>query len=229
MTTVAIHQPNYLPWAGYFAKIARADVFVLLDTVPFTKNSWQNRVQVKGSGGPLWLTQPVLTSGRSGQATRDVEFPRDDPWRVKHVKTLDACYGRSPHYEEVFGAIADLYRGHETHLAPFNEALIGRITDYLGIPTPIRRASELGGAGTATDLLVDLVQKAGGDTYLSGQGGRKYQDEAAFADAGIRLTYLEFEEPEREQPWGDFVPGLSVVDLLVTLGRESAAVLRGGG
>ena len=90
---VTIHQPNFAPWTGYFDKMTKADVFVLLDTVPFTKGGFQNRVKIKGPGGPQWLTIPVHTKGRLGQLTRDVETNELKPWRGDHVKTLQTLYG----------------------------------------------------------------------------------------------------------------------------------------
>src|ERR1700757_3691267 len=114
---VAAHQPNYLPWLGYFYKIAHCDVFVLLDDVQFTKNSYQNRTRIKGPKGPIWLTQPVLHSGRAEQATSEVEFDPRVGWRVKHLKTLTANYARSGHAMSVLPACEDWLGSDSAYLS----------------------------------------------------------------------------------------------------------------
>src|SRR5438552_142576 len=95
---VTIHQPNFLPWLGFFAKMAGADACVLFDTAQFTKHSFQNRVEIKASAGRQWLTVPVRTGGRLGQRTREVEIQDGDRSRDKVLRTLRANYGRAPYF-----------------------------------------------------------------------------------------------------------------------------------
>lgn len=222
-TIVGIHQPNYLPWPGYFAKIARCHRFVLLDDAPFTKHGYQNRVRIRIGDRAAWLTQPVLVKGRFGQPTHRVEFRPGDPWRDRHLKTLAAAYGRAPAYPEMEPWLSEAIRAADgERMAPVNEALIREVCGRLGIATEIVRATDLGGAGSGTERLVDLVRRAGGDAYLSGAGGDKYQDESVFAAAGVALLKHEFTPPVYPQRGAWFLAGLSIVDLLFEAGIGAA-------
>lgn len=222
---VAIHQPNFLPWLGYFHKMARADLFVFLDTAAFAKGSYTNRVQVKTARGPQWLTVPVQTSGRLGQPIRAVVCDARTDWRSRVVRTLETNYRGCPYYAPLGPWLARAIAEADDSLADLNMRLILEIARQLGIRTPTRRASALGAEGKATDLLVALCRELGADTYLSGSGGSKYQDEGAFREAGIRLVYNEFRHPVYPQAFGEFVPGLSIVDLLLNCGPDSGALL----
>src|SRR6266849_5030111 len=90
---IAIHQPHYLPWLGYFAKWAAADLFVFLDTVQYEKNGWQNRNRIKTRDGPRWLTAPVRA--RLGTAIRDVMIDTTQPWRARHFRAIDNAYAKA--------------------------------------------------------------------------------------------------------------------------------------
>lgn len=213
---VTIHQPNFAPWTGYFDKMVRSDVFVLLDTVPFTKGGYQNRVKIKGQAGPQWLTVPVQTKGRLGQLTRDVETNELLPWRKNHVGTLKTLYGRSPGHDAASGMLSEVYDNPTTNLADLCTDLITRLRDHYAIPTRLVRASELEATGSSSELLAAIVAELGGKTYLSGPSGRNYLDEQLFRDQGIEVAYHSFTPTPYAQPHGDFVGGLSMLDHLAS-------------
>lgn len=223
----AIHQPNFLPWAGFFHKMARADRFVFLDSVPFTKGGYTNRVRIKTASGPQWLTVPVLSKGKSGQPIREVQYDPVVDWRSKVVRTLQANYGRCPHYSLYAGPIEQILRTGGDSLADLNIRLIEYVADLLDMRTPTTRSSQMNSQGKAADLLIALCQELGADTYLSGSGAADYQDEQTFQKAGVRLTYTGFVHPTYPQAFGDFQAGLSIVDLLFHCGPQSAALVRG--
>jgi hypothetical protein len=212
---VTIHQPNLFPWLGFFDKMMAADLFILLDHVPFTKGGYQNRVKLKGSGGEQWLTVPVVTSGKNGQRTNEVLLNGNLPWRRDHIRTLEAVYRGTPHFAEMLPGLKSLYEGNQTTLAEFAIPGIERIRDLLGIGTPLTKASELGVEGSSSELLAGLVEKAGGTVYLSGPSGRNYLDERVFAEKGIRVAYHSFEPFPYPQRFGTFIGGLSALDYLV--------------
>jgi WbqC-like protein family len=225
VTTVAIHQPNYLPWLGFFAKTLRSDVLVILDNVQYERRGYTNRVKIKMSQGAHWLTQPVITKGRYYQQVRDVEFACED-WPTKHLRALQLSYGHAPYFGEYFGAIEDLLREPGSRTSECNERLIRWVLDVLGVRTVVVRASDLVQETTdATRRLIDLVQAMQGDTYLSGAGGFTYQDLQAFEQAGIRVERSSPEFAEYPQLWGPFVRGLSVLDLLFNCGPRSRGYL----
>ncbi len=219
---VAIHQPNFLPWFGFFHKMTCADVFVLLDTVPYSKNSYQNRVKMKMPQGASWLTVPVLTKGRFGQLTSEVEIKDSIGWRKTHMLTLTNSYRRAPFFDQTMAWLERVYEQSTILLAQFNQQAIQEMVDQLGLETELVLASELAASGRGSQHLLELVQQVGGDVYLSGASGRQYLDETIFVQAGIQIRYQEFEYPSYPQQHGAFVRGLSMVDLLMNVGPQEA-------
>ncbi len=225
---VAVHQPNYLPWPGYFHKIAKAGIFVFLDDVQFSKGSYTNRVQILRDGQPVWLTQPIRHC--FGQAVADVEFSQPD-WAARHLDTLRGAYARAPAFRAVWPALTDMM-GKVTgmKLAAANRRLVEMVANRLGLQTRFHAASELGvGSSEADERLAKIVARlAPGGAYLSGRGGAKYQDAATFAAAGIGLVYTDFRHPDYPQPGASFTPGLSIMDALFAVGWEATARLVAG-
>jgi hypothetical protein len=230
VTVVAIHQPNYLPWPGYFHKLAAADVFVYLDAVQYPRGqSFAARNRIKTPNGVIYLTIPVsVPKGQEGKASYlEVEFA-EERWRDKHLRTVEQSYRRAPHFEEVF----ELYRGGLERGQTFvdlNVGLIEAIAGYLGIETRRVRLSEtLESFGEKTELIVDVCRAVGADVYLSGSGGgREYNDEELLAQHGIELRYDEYAYPEHPQLWDGFEPNLSVLDLLFNCGRGGRELVTG--
>lgn len=226
--TVAIHQPNYMPWLGYFYKMARADVFVLLDDAQFSKNSVINRVRVLKDGAPRWLTVPVRV--HLGQAINTV-VPAAADWARRHLDALRQFYTGATQFKAVWPEIEAIYLGApDADLAVINRHMIAGLANRLGIKTRIASASDFNtGTAQGTDRLVAITQAvASGGTYLSGKGGAKYQDERAFADAGLTLRYTDFEHPRYDQGRPGFVEGLSVLDAVFHTGWDATSAMVGG-
>ncbi len=225
MTTVGIHQPNYLPWLGYFHKISRSDVFVFLDDVQFSKNGYCNRVQILQNGKPRWLSVPV--SHKFGEAIDQIT-PAQPDWPRRHLDTFRTSYGSSRHFRPVWTSLGDIYDAVPTgSLAQTNRFLVEAITEQLGLSCQFAASSNLDTKDyTGDDRLVQIVRRiAQGGSYISGRGGANYQDKAKFDAAGLSLTYAEFEPSEYSQGDGPFVPGLSVVDAAFHLGWEETGRL----
>jgi hypothetical protein len=219
---VTIHQPNFLPWLGFFHKMIMADIFILLDNVPFTKNGFQNRVKIKSAQGEQWLTVPVLTKGRYGQLTCEVPINNASRWRRAHLAALRTNYQRAAHYPEVVEWLTPLYTDKHERLAAFNLSLIKAVVRHLKLSTKLMVASSLEQEGSGPELLLQLVQAVQGDVYFSGSSGREYLDLNIFNQAGIEVKFQEFQHPCYPQLYGDFTPGLSIVDLLMNVGASEA-------
>lgn len=222
---VAIHQPNFLPWLGYFDKIARADLFVFLDNAQFTKNSYINRVRIMGPAGPRWLTVPVKVHlGDPINAVR----PAIADWAQRHIDSLAQFYRNAAAFKDVWPTIQVLFAElPDTDIAAVNQVLVERCAARLGITSRFRRASDLDtGKATGDDRLIALVKAAApGATYLHGAGGTKYQNPETFAAAGVPLQAADFEHPVYHKD-ETFTPGLSVLDAAFHLGwAETAALL----
>ncbi len=229
-TIAAIHQPNYIPWLGYFFKIAHADKFVFLDMVVYPVGSLINRNSIKTRHGPAWLTIPVLKSGRYGQLVSEVETDNSQQWARWHLATLRSNYGRAPYFKETLALLEPHYRvvnGNRSLLAAFNIGVICSIATYLDLSTQFIHASELNVSGHKTDLLLDICRAIGASTYLAGAGAKSYQEDAKFEDAGITPVYSPFSQRSYPQLSGEFVGNLSVVDVLMNCGYLGTRQLLG--
>ena len=209
---LSAHQPAYLPWLGYFDKIARADVFVYLDTVQFEKNSFINRNQIKTPQGPLWLTIPVKTKGHTSGSLRSTEIDDAQPWRAKHLRSIEMNYRKAPRFEEQFSKIEALLRLPESNLAEFCFHQLQFWLDELAINTRIVRSSELSIDSAKSNLVLDLCQHFSAKHYLSGTLGRGYLIEDDFKRSEIHIEYQNFIPQPYPQLWGDFIPYLSILD-----------------
>jgi hypothetical protein len=227
----SVHQPQYLPWIGFFDKVAASDVFVYLDEVQYKQREFQNRNKLRTKDGWMWLTVPVV-AGRD-TLIKDVTIDASRDWRAEHAKSLRAWYGRAPFFEAHAGFFQGLYARPWEKLLALNVAIIRYLLDALSIKTRVVFESELNAGGTKTERIIRIGQKLGADTYLSGAGGRDYLDEKLFQGAGIRLAYQEYKHPAYRQQFAEahdvFLPYMSVVDLLFNEGDKSLAILRGGG
>ncbi len=226
---VAAHQPNFLPWLGFFDKLARADVLVLLDDVQFPRSGagvWTNRVGVLVQGERRWLTVPIERAGRGRQRVRDVRIDDVQPWRRKLLRTLEQSYAKAPAFDEAFPFVQALVETEAQLLAEFNELTLRAIARELGLDGHrIRRSSEVEAGGQGTELLISLTRELGGSTYLSGDGAGGYQEDDRFTAAGVELRFQRYEHPVYPQRSPEFVPGLSVIDALLHCGFEGTRAL----
>lgn len=228
----SIHQPNYIPWIGYFYKIYRSDVFVLLDSVQYPRGqSFGARNRVNTSGGPVFLTVPVqIEKGTEGKVTYlDVKYA-DSKWATKHLKTLEANYKKAPFFSEVFPLVHDVLQGADTPLsfAETNIKIIENICQYLGLTTQLVRLSQLLPVlRQKTDLIVDIGEALKATTYVCGDGGgTEYTDEQQLADHQIKTEYTRFHHTQYPQLWTkEFVSHLSALDMLFNVGKESMALI----
>lgn len=218
---VAIHQPQYLPWLGYFNKIKQADIFCFLDTVQFKKNEWQNRNRIKTAQGWQWLTVPVRF--RFPDPINAVRIQNRQNWRHKHLQSLMTNYRKTPFFDAYFSLFRDIYDREWRSLAELNIMLIEQLTDALGVPRPLfLRASSLAGISDhPTDRLIDICQSVSADTYLSGPAGADYMDVDRFRGRGVSVIFQDFAHPVYPQRFGEFISHLSAVDLLFNRGPES--------
>lgn len=231
---IAIHQPNFFPWLGYFAKIARADVFVFLDDVDYPRSgsgmgSYTNRVRLNIGGEARWWGCPVKKlPGKP--AIREVEIDQGQPWVKKRLAALEQNYSKAPHFAAHVGAVRAMVGLDEVGISAYNMSNVKAMCELLGVAAEFVVQSEIGSVGAATDMLVDLVGRVGGDAYLAGRGAAlDYQEDAKFRAAGIEPVYSDFEPVPYDQAGaGEFLPGLSVLDALFNLGPEGARAMLGG-
>jgi hypothetical protein len=220
---VGIHQPNYVPWCGYFAKIAACDVFVFLDDAEISPGqSYVYRSQLRDFQHAFWLSQPSIR--HQHQLIHDVCFSTPN-WALSHLSKITQTYRKAPYYKEVMELITPIFSEAGNHLVPFNIDMIQAICSYLDIRCRLEISSKLHPIGTSDERLISLVQLVGGETYISGKGGQNYQDPAKFNEAGIQLEIRTYTPIPYPQTHGEFIGGLSILDAMFNLGKKTRDIL----
>ncbi|MDI6780923.1 MAG: WbqC family protein [bacterium] len=225
---VSIHQPDYLPWLGFFDKICLCDVFVLLDNVQFSKNYFTNRNKIRTSQGWTWLTVPVLSKGKSEQRIDEVKINNisEKKWAEKQWKTIEQNYKKAPFFSEHADFFYRLYSKEWDSLTELNKTIIYYLVDAFELKTRICEVAEIKAEGNGTELLFNICQALGANTYLSGAFGKEYLDEDLFSNHGIKVIYQEFSHPEYKQVFEPFIPNMSAIDLILNYGDDSLQILR---
>jgi len=223
MKKVAIVQSNYIPWKGYFDMINLADEFILLDEVDYTVRDWRNRNKIKVATGTIWLTIPVQRRHGFRQKINETAI-NNDYWQFQHWETIRRNYTKAACFKEYGPQIEALYRSVDSNmLSEVNFKFLTGISEILGITTPITRSKDYGVAPGKTSRLVDLCKKAGASVYLSGPSAAGYLEEVEFQDAGMNVEWMDYTGYKPyTQLYGDFIPEVSVIDLILNKGNAAA-------
>lgn len=226
--TAVIMQPTYLPWIGYFDLMDSADIFILLDTVQFEKQSWQQRNRIKiGEAEAMWLTVPVVQGLK--QKISDIRIETTKPWRRKHWGTIEQHYRQATYWKTYSDGLSALYAQTWRSLFDWNVAVITYLKEQLGIKADILCASQIPVTGDRVGLLVNICHYAKADVYLSPVGSSVYIEENnVFASEGISLIYQQYTHPVYKQLYGEFMAHMSVIDLLFNEGPASLEIIRSG-
>ena len=223
---VSVHQPQYLPWLGYFDKIDRADVFVLLDNVQFKKNEWQNRNKIKTANDWQWLTVPVMY--KYPQLINEVEINNRDKWRHRQRQAILSNYKKAPFWIFLEEFFEEIFSFEWQYISQLNIHVVRKLAELLGITTPIHVASELDEfPEDPDDRLIALTKHFNADIYLAGSGGKEYMNMEKYTRSGVKVIFQEYSHPVYDQLFGAFEPFMSVVDLIYNHGEKSLEILRG--
>jgi hypothetical protein len=228
--TVAIHQPNFLPWIGYFHKISLVDTFVFFDDVQFPRGkSYGNRVLIKTKNGPCWLTTPVLhKSGLLNFNEMNIDYRGRQVEKL--LKTIKINYSKSPYFEEIFNLLEEHFLISLAKLYELNVKLIRSLSEYMGIRTKFILSSNMDQLLNLSggEKILGILKSLRATEYVSGKGmgSSKYINTDDFREAGIKLIYQNFTHPEYRQLYGEFKPHLSIVDLLCNCGKSSLNIIR---
>lgn len=224
LTTVAIHQPQYLPWLPYLAKVAAADTFVFLDDVQFQKNGVQNRNQIKTAQGATWLTVPVRASL---SATIAETTTADARWPARHLRAIEQNYARAPWRDEVLSGLQPILSEPTDNLAELNIRVCTWMFNWLGLSARLVRSSQWPSAATREERVIELCRNTHARAYLSGRGASVYQRATHFDEHGISLMYQTWSGKSYEQvhPRAGFIPHLSAIDAFMNLGADGTRAL----
>lgn len=221
---VAIHQPHYFPWVGYFDKMAQVDQFILLDQVQFEKGSYMYRNRILSNTGKVcYLTISAEKHGFLTKEYREIVTRDNEGWQRKQIAQIENAYSKSPFFVEVWNEIEPIFCNDSTKLCDIAIKSIEAIRNVLNIKTKLILQSSLSydTHRRKNDLVLALCKAVGADLYVSGNGARSYMEESAFSDEGIQVAYQKFKPPVYGQRGtSEFVPGLSMLDMLFNCGIE---------
>lgn len=214
---IAAHQPNYLPWIGYFHKVRESDVFVLLDDVEYSSGSWINRNRIKTPDGWSWLSVPV---GDTSISINEVEIAGNGDWREEHWKSFQQNYANANEFKSLAPFLRDTYEREWVSLNSLNVHLLTGICDRIGIEHSFVYSSELDTESTGAERLVELCDQLNADVYLSGMGADSYMQHENFKRINVAVEYQDFEHPKYRQRFGRFEPRMSFVDVIMNVGSS---------
>jgi len=226
---LSAQQPYFAPYPGFFYKASLSDVFVLLDEVQFPRGTtWVSRNRFKNHQGTLWITIPVWKKGLGLQNIDYVRICHEGRWHKKHLESLKSAYADAPYFCDHLDFVKEIFSQRFEKLADLNGAIIDYLAKALRLNTRILRLSELGVSETGSARLVGICRIMGASRFLAQAPARKYLDEKLFREAGLELAYFTPPSPVYPQLWGDFIPNLSVFDLVLNFGPKAHDVLLGG-
>lgn len=222
---ISIHQPAYLPWLGYFHKIALSDVFVFFETTQFEKNSFINRNKIKTSNGPIWLTVPVKLENHLEKKINKIPLA-NKIWQDNHWKSIEYNYKKSKYWDVYSSQLRELYQKEYLNIADLCYDQLVLIMNWLQIKTKIIRSADLRNyESKKQQVVLDICLDLKADLYISGKLGKNYLEEKKFEERGIKVFFQDYQHPQYQQLWGIFTPYLGIIDLLFNEGLQSLEII----
>jgi len=219
---VTIHQPNYLPYLGFFDKMAKSDIFVIYDDAQFNKSDFQHRNRIRIYHGWKWLTVPVEKKRipiNEVKIRNEVKTWKGIKWSDAHFRDIHDNYKDTPYYSIYADELMRIYKRNYEKLVDLNMELIRFLMKAFDIDVKIVFSSDLGFISKSTQKLVEIVEALGGDVYLSGPKGRHYLDVSLFERKGIKVVFQDFKHPVYKQRYKGFVPNMAAIDALFNVGK----------
>ena len=230
MKKIAIMQPTFIPWIGYFAMMEAADEFIILDSVAFAKRSWQQRNKLKGAQGELLITIPAITKGHYRQLIKDVEIKKNAPELRKISKTIQSYYSKAPFFSNYSQFIFNIFQNPPSKILDLNLSIIYFLMNILGISeNKILKSSSMKLDSKKADLLADICQLRNAREYLSAPGSKDYISKStSFKEKGIEVKYFEYNHPKYNQLHGEFISHIGTFDLIFNEGKNSRNIMLQG-
>lgn len=226
---MAAVQSCYIPWKGFFDLIKASDHFVIYDDVQFVKNHWHNRNRIRTANGILWLTIPVLHSGKFGQTIEETKIAA--PWARKHWMSLKQAYARAPFFELYEQRLDACYaKAHDMGLlSEVNFLFIQEIADILDLQTQFSWSRDHSADGIRTDRLLALCKEMGVGAYISGPSAKIYFEGEKFDAAGVEYVWMDYSGyPAYPQLHAaGFDHAVSILDLLFNVGPQALQYMKG--
>lgn len=225
MSKLAILQPSYIPWIGYFEQIIHVDIFVFYDDVQYTKNDWRNRNKIKAHNTDIWLTVPIKQS--TNRKINEVLMDDTKNWRVKHLKTIKQFYSKSKYFNDIYPLLENSINSNVTSISTLSINIIKDLVKYLELDTKLYLSSELNISGDKNTRLINICRHFNVANYYSGLAAKDYLDIELFKTNNINITFQNYNHPSYGQLNGNFLPYLSIIDLLFNHGKQSVEIIKG--
>ena len=226
MKLISIIQPSFLPWLGYFEQMARADVFVYLDDVQYTKQDWRNRNRLKNSSGSATISVPIVNENLSGLRISQVRISYAQDWQSKMLQQINSWYTKAPYAASILPGLRDILSTRFELLVDLNYETVRFLRDHFKITTPLHLASDIPGKSKDKNLkLIDICKHHGADLLYDGKAAQSFIDLELFAAHGVSVIFQDYVHTPYPQLWGDFQSHLSALDLILNCGPASRDIL----
>jgi len=221
MKTIGIHQPNFIPWLGFFNKVYNCDTFILLDDVQFSKGSFTNRCKILDNDNKeSWVTLPITYS--FGDKINQIKLSNSN-WKNILAKQIENFFSNKPEFEKNWPEIKkEILSIEDSNLSKINFKLIVFMLKKMDIKRKIIFSSDFNLKLKSTELLIELIKEVSNESiYLSGLGAKNYQDENLFKKSKIKIVYQNYMSPKYPQiNQKNFYSGLSILDAIFNVGWE---------
>jgi len=222
MNKVVVLQPGYLPWIGFFKQMMESDIFVYYDDVQFDKHGWRNRNRVKTASGVQWISVPVRHKNLGKPLINEVLIDNSKIWRKKHIELIRQSYSKSPYINKYLPDLEGLLMSQDWEfLVDLNLSIVDLICEWLSIEVNIKRSSEIEVYGGKNTRIINICNRYNADVYLSGDAAKEYLDVGLFESNNIKVEWNNYKPIRYKQLYGEFVPNLSIIDLLFNMGESS--------
>ena len=223
MNLICIRQPGYMPNIEFFQKLMACDTFVYLDDTQYGSERWDNRNKIRSDRGFMWLTVPIIRKTKNN--LNEILIANNENWQKKHLRSIEINYKKTQFFHKYWPKIESILNKKWEKILDLNLEIINFIKSELDIKTKTVLSSDLTIKETGSKKLLEICKKLHATSYLSGKMGKNYLDEDFFKEAKIKIIYENFSHPVYLQIQGDFIPNLSIIDLLFNMGGESKKLI----
>lgn len=228
LRVASVYQPSYIPYLGYFQRLAASDVHVVYDHVLFDRYWFMHRNKIRTAGGWIWLTVPIKSGKGSQLKITDAKIDNSRDWRSDHLGKIKKWYSRSEYFDTYYPMLEMFYEhGDWETLVDVTGQFRDIVCTLLGIEVEICNSSELGITKQSSQGILETCTKVGANEYLSGPFGPDYLDIGLFTRAGIVVKIHKFEPTPYKQAYRGFEPNMSIIDALFNVGLERTRTLVG--
>jgi hypothetical protein len=229
-TLVTMHQPNYVPWIGFFSKVAQSSCLVLMDTFQYTKDGIIHRNKIRTNTGTGYLTIPI-SKDFSRAKIKDVELPSDRKWQAVHWQTIFHNYVKTDYFKDYSDFFQTTFERPYQYLSQLNMDIIHYLLTCFAIDVEVIVASDLKVNPDLkhTDMITAVLKEIGATTFLSGPSGKGYLEIDKFRDNGLSCRFAQFTHPVYRQRYPGFEANMSAIDLLFNTGPHAGEIIRNSG